>query len=54
MTPKQFPYYPGQQQNAVGLSEIASYIYQINLSPSQIDDRAFFVKTLIHSISFLP
>ena len=36
------------------LSKITSCIDQINLSPSQINGRAFFVKTLIPSVSFPP
>ena len=42
VTFKQFTRYPSQQQNRIGLSKITSRIHQIDLSPSQIDGRAFF------------
>ena len=47
VTSKQFSCYPGQQRNAVGLSEITSCIYA-----SQINSAAFLYQTRIDSVIF--
>ena len=49
---KQLTCYLGKEQNKVGLSEITFCIHQIDLSPSQINSRIFFIKILIYSINF--
>ena len=46
--------YPSLQQNGIGLSEIIFCNHQIDLLPSWIDGRAFFMKTFIYNVGFLP
>ena len=47
-------YYPDQQQNRAGLSKITFCIYQNDMSLFQIHNKAFFIKTFIHNVGFLP